>query len=285
MPSSTLRQVTDFGPNPTGLEMYLYVPERVRWHSGMVVAVHNCGGSAQAFFTGTRFADLADEHGFVVVYPSVTRTDPQCFDNSSPDSLTHTGAGDPAAIVSMVRHVQRTLRTDPGQVYAAGLSSGAMMTNVLLGAHPEVFRGGSAMSGVPFGGFATTDGTLWNADCAEGRLAMSPKEWGDLVRAAHPGHQGPRPRIQLWHGTEDAILAYPNFEGAVAQWTDVLGAQLAHTDHPRPNWTHSVYTDAAGRIAVDAHSVEGEDHDLGYHYVDWAERAVEFFGLTDPGRD
>lgn len=284
MPGATLRRVEEFGPNPTSLEMYLYVPERLRRHAGMVVAVHNCGSSAQRFFDEMRFADLADEYGFVVVYPSVTRTEPQCFDVSTSASLTRTGAGDPAGIVSMVRHVERTLHTDPEQVFATGLSSGAMMTNVLLGRFPDVFRAGAAMSGVPFGGFATTDGSLWNSACAEGELAMTPKEWGDLVRAAHPGYQGRRPPIQLWHGTEDAILGYPNFDGAVAQWTDVHGARLAHLDHPFPRWTHSVYADAAGHVAVDAYSVEGEDHDLGYHHLAWAERAVEFFGLAEAGR-
>lgn len=284
-PTSTLRQITDFGPNPTALQMYLYVPRHVRPHPAVVVALHYCGGSGPAFFAGTEFASLADEYGFIVVYPSVTRTGLVCFDVSTRGALTHDGESDPVGIVSMVRYVERTLHADRGRVFATGISSGAMMTNVLLGDYPDVFSAGSAMSGVPFGCFATTDGSLWNSACADGDVSMTPRQWGDLVRAADPCYRGPRPRMQLWHGTADTILFYPNFTGEVAQWTDVLHARLAYADSPQPAWTHSVYTDRAGRVEVDAYSVAGEDHNLGFHHPDWARLAIAFFGLTPVSPD
>ncbi|HEX9041714.1 MAG TPA: hypothetical protein VF838_11900, partial [Trebonia sp.] len=59
-PTSTLQQITSFGTNPTGLEMYLYVPQHVNPHPAIVVALHYCGGSGPAFFNGTEFASLAD---------------------------------------------------------------------------------------------------------------------------------------------------------------------------------------------------------------------------------
>jgi acetylxylan esterase len=279
-PASTLQQVTGFGPNPTGLLMYLYVPQHVRPHPAMVVALHYCGGSGPAFFGGTEFASLADRYGFIVIYPSVTRTSLVCFDVSTPGALTHDGDSDPVGIVSMVRWAQRHLHASQHQVFATGISSGAMMTNVLLGDYPDVFAAGSAMSGVPFGCFATTDGSLWNSDCANGDIIKTPQQWGDLVRAAYPGYHGPRPHMQLWHGTADTILYYPNFGEEVKQWTNVLDAHLAYTDQPQPTWTHTVYVNRAGRIEVDAYSVAGEDHNLGFHYPDWAQLAIRFFGLT-----
>lgn len=281
-PASTLQQITSFGPNPTGLLMYLYVPRHVRPHPAVVVALHYCGGSGPAFFNGTEFASLADEYGFIVIYPSVTpgRAPYDCFDVSTPGALTHNGDSDPVGIVSMVRWAEQRLHADRRQVFATGISSGAMMTNVLLGDYPDVFAAGSAMSGVAFGCFATTDGTLWNSACAAGTVIKTPREWGDLVRAADPGYHGPRPRMQLWHGTADTILYYPNFGEEVKQWTNVLDAHLAYTDHPRPAWTHTVYADRAGKVEVDAYSVAGEDHNLGFHYPDWAQLAIRFFGLT-----
>ena len=279
-PTSTLQQVTGFGPNPTNLNMYLYVPHHVRPHPAVIVAMHYCGGSGPAFFNGTEFASLADEYGFVVIYPSVTRTAPiVCFDVSTPGALTHNGNSDPVGIVSMVRYVERTLHADRTRVFATGISSGAMMTNVLLGDYPDVFSAGSIMSGVPFGCFAAPASTLWNSQCANGEVSMTPQQWGDLARAADPGYRGPRPRVQIWHGTADTILYYPNFNGEVAQWTNVLHARLAYVDHPQPTWTHAVYV-SRGRVQVDAYSVAGEDHNLGFHYFDWAQRAIEFFGLT-----
>jgi acetylxylan esterase len=278
-PASTLRQITDFGPNPTGLKMYLYVPEHVRPHPAIVVALHYCGGSGPAFFNGTEFASLADIYGYVVIYPSVTRSF-DCFDVSTPGALTHNGNSDPAGIVSMVGYVEKTLHADRHRVFATGISSGAMMTNVLLGDYPDVFSAGSVMSGVAFGCFATTDGSLWNSACADGDVSKTPRQWGDIVRAAYPGYRGPRPRIQLWHGTADTILYYPNFGEEVKEWTNVLHARLAVTDHPQPAWTHTVYRNDGGRVEVDAYSVAGEDHNLGFHYPDWARLAIAFFGLT-----
>ena len=281
-PASTLQQVADFGPNPTGLLMYLYVPRHVRSHPAVVVALHYCGGSGPAFFNGTEFASLADEYGFIVIYPSVTpgRAPYDCFDVSTPGALTHSGDSDPAGIVSMVRWAEQHLHADRRQVFATGISSGAMMTNVLLGDYPDVFSAGSAMSGVAFGCFATTDGTLWNSACATGTVIKTPQQWGYLVRAADPGYHGPRPRMQLWHGTADTILYYPNFGEEVKQWTNVLDAHVAVTDHPQPTWTHTVYVNRVGTVEVDAYSVTGEDHNLGFHYPDWAQLAIRFFGLT-----
>ncbi len=278
-PTSTLQEITNFGPNPTSLQMYLYVPNQVRPHPAVVVAMHYCTGSGPAFFASTEFASLADRYGFIVVYPSVTRSY-DCFDVSSPGALVHDGNSDPVGIVSMVRYVVQNLHADRQRVFATGLSSGAMMTNVLLGDYPDVFRAGSAMSGVPFGCFATTDGSLWNSDCANGDIIKTPQAWGDLARSADPGYHGPRPHMQLWHGTADTILFYPNFGEEVKQWTNVLDASAAYTDHPQPTWTHTVYVNRAGQVEVDAYSVAGEDHNLGFHYPDWAQLAVQFFGLT-----
>jgi poly(hydroxyalkanoate) depolymerase family esterase len=260
--------------------MYLYVPHHLRPHPAVVVALHYCGGTGPAFFNGTEFASLADIYGYIVVYPSVTRTSLDCFDVSTPGALTHNGNSDPAGIVSMVHYVEQHFHADRRQVFATGISSGAMMTNVLLGDYPNVFRAGSAMSGVAFGCFATTDGSLWNNDCANGDISKTPQQWGDIVRGADPGYRGPRPRMQLWHGTADTILFYPNFGEEVKEWTNVLHATPAFTDHPQPTWTHTVYVNRAHQGEVDAYSVAGETHNLGFDYPDWAQIALQFFGLT-----
>ena len=52
----------------------------------------------------------------------------------------------------------------------------------------------AAFAGVPFACFATTNGSEWNSDCANGTIIRTPQAWGDLVRGAYPGYTGPRPR-------------------------------------------------------------------------------------------
>ncbi|MGW2378570.1 extracellular catalytic domain type 1 short-chain-length polyhydroxyalkanoate depolymerase [Streptomyces sp. NPDC001658] len=281
-PTAALTEVTNFGTNPSNLQMYLYVPDNVTAKPAVVVAVHYCTGSGPAMYNGTEWAQLADRYGFVVVYPSVTRAS-KCFDVASPQALTRGGGSDPVGIKSMIDWTVRTYSADTSRIFATGISSGAMMTNVLLGVYPDVFAAGAAFSGVPFGCFATTNGSEWNSECANGAISRTPQEWGDLVRAAYPGYTGPRPRMQTWHGTQDDVLRYPNFGEQIKQWTNVLGVSQtpAASDTPVSGWNRTRYGGIGDRAPVEAISLQGVGHNL---YVNgMASRALTFFGLDSSG--
>lgn len=69
-----------------------------------------------------------------------------------------------------------------------GTSSGAMMTNVLMGAYPDLFAAGSAWAGVPFGCYSDVGGTAnWSGMCATGMIRHTGAEWKAIVEAAYPG--------------------------------------------------------------------------------------------------
>jgi poly(hydroxyalkanoate) depolymerase family esterase len=283
-PTAALTEITGFGANPSNLQMYLYVPDSVTANPAVVVAVHYCTGSGPAMYTNTEYASLADRYGFIVVYPSVTRAS-KCFDVASPQALRRDGGSDPVGIKSMVDWVVRTYDADTDRIFATGISSGAMMTNVLLGDYPDVFAAGAAFAGVPFACFATTNGSEWNSDCANGTVIRTPQAWGDLVRGAHPGYTGPRPRMQLWHGTEDDVLRYPNFGEEIKQWTNVHGLTQtpAATDSPAPGWTRTRYGATGDRAPVEAISLQGVGHNL--YASGMGARAITFFGLDSGGPD
>ncbi|MEU7384830.1 MULTISPECIES: PHB depolymerase family esterase [unclassified Streptomyces] len=276
--AASLTEVTGFGANPSNLRMYVYRPDSAPARPAVLVAVHYCTGSGPAFYSGTEFASLADRYGFLVVYPSATRSG-GCFDVSSPQALKRGGGSDPVGIMSMVTYAQQHYGADPARVFVAGASSGAMMTNVLLGDYPDVFKAGAAFMGVPFGCFATTDGSEWNSACANGTVIRTPRQWGDLARGAYPGYTGPRPRMQVWHGTEDTTLRYPNFGEEIKQWTDVLGVSQtpAFTDHPQSTWTRTRYGGTGTQAPVEAISIQGTGHTLPTSGM--AARAISFFGL------
>lgn len=271
--AAALTEVTNFGPNPSNLRMHVYKPDRVAPNPGILLAVHYCTGSGPDFHRGAEFGRLADQYGFVIVYPSVTRAD-KCFDVSSPRALKRDGGSDPVGLMSMVRYALRQYQGNPARVYVTGVSSGAMMTNVMVANYPDVFQAGAAFAGVPDGCFATNDGSSWNSACANGQVLKTPQQWGDIARSAYPGYNGKRPRMQLWHGTEDDILRYPNFGEEVDQWTNVhrLSTAPTFTDHPQPNWTRRRYSDK-----VEAYSLQGVGHNLLVSGM--ALRAIQFFGL------
>lgn len=281
-PTAALTEIKNFGTNPSNLQMYLYVPDHVAPHPAVVVVVHYCTGSGPAMYSGTEFASLADRYGFIAVYPSVTRAS-KCFDVSSPQALRRGGGSDPVGIKSMVDWTVRTYGADTSRVFATGTSSGAMMTNVLLGDYPDVFAAGSAFAGVPFACFATTNGSEWNSDCANGAITRTPQQWGDLVRGAYPGYSGPRPRMQLWHGTQDDTLRYPNFGEEIKQWTNVkgVGQTPARTDSPQSGWTRTRYGSTGDQAPVEAISLQGVGHNLVTSGM--AARVITFFGLDGDG--
>ena len=156
--------------------------------------------------------------------------------------------------MSMVDYVRQRYTADPDRIFATGTSSGAMMTNVLLGDYPDVFAAGASFAGVPFGCFAT-GGTARSgtASAPTGSSSRTAQQWGDLVRKAYPGYTGPRPRMQIWHGTNDETLRYPNFGEEVKQWTNVHGLSQTptYTDTPQSGYTRTRYggsgADGAGR--------------------------------------
>ena len=247
--AASLVSVSSFGSNPGQLGMSLFVPDSLPARPAVLVAVHYCTGTAQAMYDGAQFDELATRYGYIVIYPQANRSG-SCFDVSSSEALLHGGASDPTSIVSMVRYVQQRYTTDTSRVFVTGVSSGAMMTQVLLATYPDVFAAGSAFAGVPATCFSTTSpppGTgsqaPWNSDCSGGRLVRTGQQWGDLARAAYPGYTGARPRVQLWHGSQDTTLSYVNHGEAIKQWTNVLGvsATPASTDYPASNQVRTRY--------------------------------------------
>ncbi|MEU5216815.1 PHB depolymerase family esterase [Streptomyces sp. NPDC020807] len=279
--AASLTQITNFGTNPTGLHMHLYVPDGVRSDPPVLLALHGCQGSGPGMYASTDFASQADKYGFLVIYPS-TNPGGSCWDVSSDQALTRNGGSDPVGLMSMITYVQQRYGGNPNAVYVTGQSSGGMMTNVMLANYPDVFKAGAAFMGVPYHCFATGTVRGWNSACAQGRVSMTPQQWGGLVRnTAYPGYTGPRPRVQLWHGTADTILSHNNLGEAVKQWTDVLGVSQtpSATDTPAANWTRTRYDNRAGVTQVEAYSLAGTGHQLPVQGTRMAADAIHFMGL------
>jgi poly(hydroxyalkanoate) depolymerase family esterase len=260
-----LTQITGFGTNPTNLNMYLYVPNTVAPRPALLVLVHYCSGSASGIFNGNGhdYVSAADRYGYLIVLPEATR-DGHCFDVSTPAGLKRNGGSDSTGIMSMVAYTRQHYNIDPGRIVVSGFSSGAMMTNVLAAEYPDVFAAGSAFSGVPAGCFATTDGSLWNNQCSGGQISKTPQQWGDTARAMYPGYTGTYPRMQLWHGTTDTTLSYPNFGEEIKQWTNLHGLSQtpAFTDHPQSTWTRTRYGATGTQATVEGVSISGVGHQL-----------------------
>ncbi|GIH14369.1 extracellular catalytic domain type 1 short-chain-length polyhydroxyalkanoate depolymerase [Rugosimonospora africana] len=283
--AASLTQVTGFGNNPSNLNMYIYVPNNVAARPALLVAIHYCTGTASALYSGYfhDYVTAADQYGYIIVFPEATRSG-QCFDVYSPQALTRGGGSDPVGIMSMVNYTKQHYNVDPNRVFVSGVSSGAMMTDVMAAEYPDVFKAGSAFMGVPAGCFATGSSTnTWNSQCSGGQITKTAQQWGDLARSMYSGYSGSYPRMQLWHGTADTTLNYTNFGEEIKQWTNLNGVSQTpvSTDSPQSGWTRTRYGNNGTMAPVEGISVSGAGHELPRSGM--VAYAISFLGLNSTG--
>jgi poly(hydroxyalkanoate) depolymerase family esterase len=268
---------------PTYISMYIYVPNTLANPPPIVVASHFCTGSANAMFGSvSSMVSVADQRGFIMIFPQTTNN---CWDVGSTKALTRYGGGDPHAIVEMVNYTITKYNADKNRVYALGISSGAMMTQALVGLYPDIFKAGAEFSGVPDGCWAVgyTANNEWSGPCAGGQVTMTAQQWGNLVRAQFPGYTGERARVQLWHGTADMTINYNNMGEAIKEWTNVLGlnATPTMTTQPMTGYTEQIWNNACGFPVLEAWTQANGGHTTPFN----APAVVSFFGLENNGPD
>ncbi|KAI2470730.1 carbohydrate esterase family 1 protein [Annulohypoxylon bovei var. microspora] len=280
----SITKVNDFSGTPTNLGMYVYVPKTLTTPAPIVVAVHHCQGSAQGYSTESKYMPLADAHNFILIYPN-SRSSGGCFDVASDATLKHNGGGDSQTIANMVTYAVEKYGGDANRTFVTGTSSGAMMTNVLVGAYPDVFKAGSVYSGVPDGCFAvpgstaTQDPPGWNNQCANGQTTKTAAQWGDMVRSYYPDYTGPRPRMQIWHGSADTTLQYPNYAETMKQWSNVLGLTTSAdtANAPQSGYTRTIYGEGTETTAqLVGYSAQGVGHSVPIHEP----ADLAFFGIA-----
>ena len=118
----------------------------------LLVMLHGCNQTPDDFARGTGMNALAEEFGFLVIYPAQSRTTQinRCWNWFKPGDQGR-GAGEPALIASLVRHVCATQNVDPARVFVAGLSAGASAALILASAYPDIFAAVGAHSGLSVG--------------------------------------------------------------------------------------------------------------------------------------
>ena len=292
---ASLQLVPNWGASgvPSTLSMYIYVPDKVAAKPPVMVLCHYWGATAGAVFAeavGGGLVAAADQYGFIIVAPQTSNPDGtgRGWDANSTASLTHNGGGETQGIAEMVTYTINTYHADASRVYATGTSSGAMMTEALLATYPDVFKAGVEFAGVPAGSWSAgnPDPGGWSGLSASGQVTHTAQQWGDMVRAMYPGYSGPRPRIQLWHGTADNTISYENQTEAIKEWTNVLGLSTNPTSTAtvtigNNQYTHQAWQDSLGNTLLDAWSEINGPHGTDANFD--AAYEIPFLNLDDVG--
>jgi poly(3-hydroxybutyrate) depolymerase len=67
-------QVTeDFGPNPTNVQFWLYIPPGVGKNAPLIVNPHWCTGTAATVFHGSGVPLMAETYKYIMIFPETPR--------------------------------------------------------------------------------------------------------------------------------------------------------------------------------------------------------------------
>jgi len=257
--------------NPAGTRAYkLYVPPRIGASPpALIVMLHGCTQCADDFAAGTQMNRLADENGFLVVYPeqATSANSSKCWNWFKAQDQVR-DSGEPSLIAGIAHEVAARHGVDTGRIFVAGLSAGAAMAVILGETYPELFAGVGAHSGLPYRSAHDLPSAL---------SAMKGGRSGTADLSAFlSGHVAERREIAqavpviVFHGDGDRTVQQVNGNEIVRQARRAHSAagagrvmrDSAHrgTSPGGRSFSRTVHADAAGRPRVESWVVHGAGH-------------------------
>lgn len=257
--------------NRAGTRSYkLYVPASAcEAPRPMVAMLHGCTQSADDFAAGTQMNRLADEHGFLVVYPEqpAQANLSKCWNwFQQQDQLRD--AGEPSLIAGIVREVAARHGADPRRVFVAGLSAGAAMAVVLGETYPDLFAGVGVHSGLPYRSAHDIPSAM---AVMKGGRSGSP----GLPITPNAPARAPNKAVQavptiVFHGDRDHTVQHSNGTAIVQQAKEAYlaqpGATVLSANTQRGTTTggrgfsRTVHADSTGHAHIEVWTIHGAGH-------------------------
>lgn len=130
----------------------LYVPENVQTNAPLVVSLHGANGNQWGNMPMR--TSVADEEGFIVVYPQGRVVD---FYLAHMNTTGWDASGeeneDVDFIKAIIEDVSKSYSIDHKRIYCCGFSNGGMMTYALSNTCSEIFAAFASISGFPLNEF------------------------------------------------------------------------------------------------------------------------------------
>jgi poly(hydroxyalkanoate) depolymerase family esterase len=207
-----------------------------------MVMLHGCKQNPDDFASGTRMNQLAEELGFVVVYPaqSAKANVSSCW-NWFQAAHQARDAGEPALIAGITREMLARHRLDERRVHVAGLSAGGAMAAVMAVTYPELYSAAGIHSGL---GYASAQDLPSALAAMQGQSGRKPR-----------GAPADVPLI-VFHGDRDTTVHPSNGEHPTS-------GTLERTEQGNANglaYTRTTHWNSAGRPVLEHWLVHGAGH-------------------------
>jgi poly(hydroxyalkanoate) depolymerase family esterase len=237
----------------------VYVPSRKLGRKRpLIIMLHGCTQNPDDFAVGTGMNRLAEEHGFIVVYPGqpVSANQTACWNWFNPKDQMR-DAGEPSIIAGITRTLIAEFDIDAERVYVAGLSAGGAMAAVMSATYPELYAATGIHSGLAYGSATDMASAFAAMRGATGPAVAAPR------RVRLKSANG-RVRTIVFHGASDQKVHPSNAEMILA------GARVGLTGPTQETrqdgsargraYTRTVIADACGVPHVEYWAVEGLGH-------------------------
>ena len=218
----------------------------------LVVMLHGCTQSAADFALGTGMNAIADDLGFLVLYPqqSLTANLGRCWNWHRPGDQKR-GGGEPALIAGLTRRIVTICKANPARVYIAGISAGGAAAAIIASAYPDLYVAAGVHSGVARGEITTL------------RAAVAAMRTGSGTHAT--GKAARLPPTIIFHGDQDKVVHPANAAGFLSQVRRscvdaVTGSPSEGRSIGGRDFTRTTTTDSAGRVLLEEWVVHGSGH-------------------------
>lgn len=208
----------------------LYVPDNVKDNAPLVVSLHGANGNQWANRPMT--TEVADEEGFIVVYPQGKTVD---FYLAGMNTTGWVSSGEVNAdvefIKAIIEDVKKNYSVDSKRIYCCGFSNGGMMTYALSNTCADIFAAFASISGFQMNEF-------------------------------HFRHTGARPVPFLHiHGKADDFVKYSLMPTIVDEMVARIGANPVPVKTTVPGkYTKSVYEATEGGFPYVYYEMDGMGH-------------------------
>ena len=233
----------------------VHVPAGLDHPNGLVINLHGSGMTGGQQAAATNYNAIADQHGFVVVYPD--GIDASWADGRGASVPDRQGVDDVGFLVTLADRLIHDYGIDPGRVFATGMSAGAFMANRLACERADVVAAiapvaGTLGSAFPMLSVATRFG------------AAGPRTADPVV----PFNGGP----MVGRGGASDIVGAP----ALSQrWRDLDGCASPVVDVPAPNVNRFTAAGCSGGTEVSFIQIDGG----GHTWFDAAPASAQFFAI------